>query len=80
MIYLIIAFNGPNSKPQKRRLDPAIIIDIIETVSKYCGVKESVVRSAITTKCADENKMLRARKVKEEITPDENNDANDVSN
>lgn len=73
------AFNGANSKPQKRRLDPSIICDIIETVSKYCGVKESVVRSAITTKCADENKMLRARKVKEEVSNDENKELNDVA-
>lgn len=51
-------------KPLKRKLDPKIIADIIHYVTKRCGVSETAVRSSITTKCADENKMLRQRKSK----------------
>lgn len=43
------------------RLDPKIIADIVEIVSEKCGVSASIVRTAITTKCADENKMMRKR-------------------
>lgn len=51
-------------KPLKRKLDPKIIADIIHYVTKRCNVTETAVRSSITTKCADENKMLRQRKSK----------------
>lgn len=49
------------NKPTKRQLDPKIIADIVQYVSKRCRVTDTVVRSSITTKCADENKMMRQR-------------------
>lgn len=53
-------------KPVKDKLDQNIINDIIQIITKKCGVQENLVRTAITTKCADENKMLRTRKDNEE--------------
>ncbi|RVE45527.1 hypothetical protein evm_009866 [Chilo suppressalis] len=50
----------PN-KPAKEKLDPLLVQDIIQTVMDKCGVTESQVRTIITTKCADECKMSRAR-------------------
>lgn len=50
-----------SSKPTKNQLDPNIIADIVQYVSKRCSVSDTAVRSSITTKCADENKMLRQR-------------------
>ncbi|CAG4956875.1 unnamed protein product [Parnassius apollo] len=50
----------PN-KPAKKRLDPALVNDIVQTVVDNCCVPESVVRTIITTKCADESKMFRSR-------------------
>ncbi|KAL3278525.1 hypothetical protein HHI36_024215 [Cryptolaemus montrouzieri] len=55
------AFIGSN-KEIKEKLDETVISDIIDIVSTKCGVTESMVRSAITTKCADENKMFKKRK------------------
>lgn len=43
------------------KLDAKIIADIVQYVAKRCRVTETAVRSAITTKCADENKMMRQR-------------------
>nr|CAH7734480.1 unnamed protein product [Callosobruchus chinensis] len=60
------AFIG--TKQKKTRLDPPIINDIIEVVSKKCKVPETLVRSAITTKCADENKLYRKRLQKKSNT------------
>ncbi|CAK1587095.1 unnamed protein product [Parnassius mnemosyne] len=48
----------PN-KPAKKQLDPALVSDIVQTVVDHCRVPESVVRTSITTKCADESKMFR---------------------
>uniref|UniRef100_A0A182PFP3 BEN domain-containing protein n=1 Tax=Anopheles epiroticus TaxID=199890 RepID=A0A182PFP3_9DIPT len=45
----------------KKPLMPNVVADIIEYVMKRCKVDESQVRNVITTKCADENKMLRQR-------------------
>lgn len=59
------AFHDRN-KPVKGKLDQNIINDIIQIVTRKCNVQESQVRTAITTKCADENKMLRHRKDNEE--------------
>ena len=59
------AFHDRN-KPVKGKLDQNIINDIIQVVTRKCNVQESQVRTAITTKCADENKMLRNRKDNEE--------------
>lgn len=55
------AFRKNNISTKKMRLDPQKIADIIEIVTMKCHVSESLVRSAITTKCADENKMLKIR-------------------
>lgn len=54
-----------SSKPTKNRLDPRIIADIVQYVAKRCKVSDTAVRSSITTKCADENKMLRQRMEKD---------------
>lgn len=59
------AFHDRN-RPVKGKLDQDIINDIIQIVTRKCSVQESQVRTAITTKCADENKMLRNRKDNEE--------------
>ncbi|XP_037293189.1 early boundary activity protein 2-like [Manduca sexta] len=50
----------PN-KPAKKKLDPALVNDIVQTVVEKCCVPENVVRTSITTKCADESKMYRTR-------------------
>ncbi|XP_014371203.2 protein insensitive-like [Papilio machaon] len=50
----------PN-KPAKKQLNPMLVNDIVQTVVDNCRVPESVVRTSITTKCADESKMLRSR-------------------
>uniref|UniRef100_A0A2A4K0C7 BEN domain-containing protein n=1 Tax=Heliothis virescens TaxID=7102 RepID=A0A2A4K0C7_HELVI len=50
----------PN-KPAKKKLDPALVNDIVQTVVERCCVPENVVRTSITTKCADESKMFRTR-------------------
>ncbi|KAJ0174556.1 hypothetical protein K1T71_009664 [Dendrolimus kikuchii] len=50
----------PN-KPAKKKLDPALVNDIVQTVVEKCCVPENVVRTSITTKCADESKMFRTR-------------------
>lgn len=47
------------------QLDPKIIADIVQYVSKRCRVTDTAVRSSITTKCADENKMMRQRMEKD---------------
>lgn len=46
----------------KNMLDPAKVQDIIEYVSNRCGVSKTHIRSVITSKCADENKMQRLKK------------------
>ncbi|KAI8124571.1 Protein insensitive [Lucilia cuprina] len=46
-------------KPLKQMLDPLIIADIIFAVTRKCNVSDKEVRNAITTKCADENKMMK---------------------
>ncbi|XP_055322083.1 protein insensitive-like [Sitodiplosis mosellana] len=50
-----------SSKPTKNQLNPKIIADIVQYVAKRCKVTDTAVRSSITTKCADENKMMRQR-------------------
>ncbi|GBP77636.1 Protein insensitive [Eumeta japonica] len=54
------------SKPAKLCLDPEKVADIVMTVTANCHVKGSLVRSAITTKCADENKMLKLQMQKKQ--------------
>ncbi|XP_055858974.1 protein insensitive isoform X2 [Episyrphus balteatus] len=51
-------------KPIKGKLDPNAIQDIIFIVSRKCGVSPKEIRSAITTKCADENKMCKLKALK----------------
>lgn len=67
-----------SSKPTKNQLDPSIIADIVQFVSKKCNVSDTAVRSSITTKCADENKMLRQRadKKRKALVKIENNKEN----
>ncbi|XP_049875776.1 protein insensitive-like [Pectinophora gossypiella] len=48
-------------KPAKKKLNSAIVNDIVQTVVQRCKVSERLVRVSITTKCADEAKMLRNR-------------------
>ncbi|XP_037293045.1 uncharacterized protein LOC115440216 [Manduca sexta] len=48
-------------KPAKMCLDPKIISDVIMEIMDRFDVKENLVRSIITTKCADECKMWKAR-------------------
>ncbi|XP_073825409.1 protein insensitive-like [Musca autumnalis] len=48
-----------HGKPLKQMLDPLAIQDIIFAVTRKCNVSEKEVRNAITTKCADENKMMK---------------------
>ncbi|XP_063537535.1 early boundary activity protein 1-like [Cydia strobilella] len=50
----------PN-KPAKKRLDPELVNDIVQVVVEKSGVNASLVRTSITTKCADESKMYRSR-------------------
>lgn len=48
------------------RLDPIIVQDIVQCVTKHFNVPASLIRSVITTKCADEYKMLKMREKKME--------------
>ncbi|CAG9564589.1 unnamed protein product [Danaus chrysippus] len=72
-------------KPAKKKLDPMLVNDIVQTVVEKCCVPENVVRTSITTKCADESKMFRTREQnnktkktskKENITPDDESEVN----
>lgn len=42
--------------------------DIVDYISEACKVNESAIRGVITSKCADENKMMRlnAKKLADE--------------
>uniref|UniRef100_T1GVD2 BEN domain-containing protein n=1 Tax=Megaselia scalaris TaxID=36166 RepID=T1GVD2_MEGSC len=53
-----------SGKPLKQMLDQDKIKDIIFAVTRKSGVSEKEVRNVITTKCADENKMLRTQQRK----------------
>ena len=61
-------------------MNPTIISDIIEVITKKCLVSESLVRNAITTKCADENKMYKKRleKRKDDKAANDENDAKKI--
>ncbi|GAB0097082.1 hypothetical protein DMENIID0001_126780 [Sergentomyia squamirostris] len=64
----ILATHSLSGKPSpafldrnaKKQLDPLKIQDIVQFVAKNSNVSESNVRSIITAKCADENKMLKS--------------------
>uniref|UniRef100_A0A2A4K211 BEN domain-containing protein n=1 Tax=Heliothis virescens TaxID=7102 RepID=A0A2A4K211_HELVI len=69
-------------KPAKMCLDPKIISDVIMEIMDRFNVRENLVRSIITTKCADECKMWKTRVSKnnkkksknhENIPPSNNN-------
>ncbi|CAG9788804.1 unnamed protein product [Diatraea saccharalis] len=62
------------NKPAKMCLDPKKISDIIIEVMDRFDVKENLVRSIITTKCADESKMFRTRmeKMKKAVPKQQN--------
>ncbi|XP_047992842.1 protein insensitive-like [Leguminivora glycinivorella] len=47
--------------PPKKRLDPKIVNDIVDTVAERCGVSKRLVRGSITIKCTDEAKLYRNR-------------------
>ncbi|XP_061718883.1 uncharacterized protein LOC133526336 isoform X1 [Cydia pomonella] len=47
--------------PPKKRLDPQIVNDIVDTVAERCGVSKRLVRGSITIKCTDEAKLYRNR-------------------
>ncbi|KAM7354268.1 early boundary activity 1 [Cochliomyia hominivorax] len=51
-------------KPMKNQLDPLKVTDIIHLVMQHTELTAKEVRNAITTKCADENKMFRQREKK----------------
>ncbi|XP_028900059.1 uncharacterized protein LOC114804714 [Zeugodacus cucurbitae] len=57
------AFKDHN-KPLKKMLNPLVIQDIIFAVTRRCRVSDKEVRNAITTKCADENKMWKLAQAK----------------
>ncbi|XP_063365864.1 early boundary activity protein 1-like [Cydia amplana] len=60
------AFPG---KPAKKRLDPELVNDIVQVVVERSGVNASLVRTSITTKCADESKMYRSRQQNKKKRP-----------
>ncbi|CAH0588955.1 unnamed protein product [Chrysodeixis includens] len=66
-------------KPAKMCLDPKIISDVIMEIMDRFNVRENLVRSIITTKCADECKMWKNKVNKkkprnqENIPPPSNN-------
>ncbi|XP_068617787.1 early boundary activity protein 2-like [Battus philenor] len=49
------------NKPAKMCLDPKIVSDVIIEITSRFKVKSNLVRSIITTKCADECKMYKMR-------------------
>ncbi|XP_022122965.2 early boundary activity protein 2-like [Pieris rapae] len=49
------------NKPAKMCLDPKIVSDVLIEITSKFKVKENLVRSIITTKCADEAKMYKMR-------------------
>ncbi|KAJ8712423.1 hypothetical protein PYW07_005265 [Mythimna separata] len=61
-------------KAAKMCLDPKAVSDIVYEVMKRFTVKENLVRSIVTTKCADEAKMLKQRKEKRKKLKAKNNE------
>uniref|UniRef100_A0A1A9VW50 BEN domain-containing protein n=1 Tax=Glossina austeni TaxID=7395 RepID=A0A1A9VW50_GLOAU len=52
------------AKPTKSQLDPLKVADVIHFMTEYTEMTAKEVKGAITTKCADENKMYRQRQKK----------------
>ncbi|KAH8298332.1 hypothetical protein KR018_006066, partial [Drosophila ironensis] len=49
------------ARPSKQQLDPLKVSDLVYLMTNSVDMTPREVRTAITTKCADENKMLRSR-------------------
>ncbi|ALC38118.1 maker397 [Drosophila busckii] len=49
------------ARPSKQQLDPLKVADLVYLMTSSMEMTPREVRTAITTKCADENKMLRTR-------------------
>ncbi|XP_034667142.1 early boundary activity protein 1 [Drosophila subobscura] len=49
------------ARPSKQQLDPLKVADLVYLMTNTLEMTPREVRTAITTKCADENKMLRSR-------------------
>ncbi|EDW64285.2 uncharacterized protein Dvir_GJ17385 [Drosophila virilis] len=49
------------ARPSKQQLDPLKVADLVYLMTNSLQMTPREVRTAITTKCADENKMLRTR-------------------
>lgn len=49
------------ARPSKQQLDPLKVADLVYLMTNSLEMTPREVRTAITTKCADENKMLRTR-------------------
>jgi len=49
------------ARPSKQQLDPLKVADLVYLMTNSLDMTPREVRTAITTKCADENKMLRSR-------------------
>ncbi|KAH8262681.1 hypothetical protein KR026_006907, partial [Drosophila bipectinata] len=49
------------ARPSKQQLDPLKVADLVYLMTNRMDMTPREVRTAITTKCADENKMLRSR-------------------
>ncbi|XP_046866976.1 early boundary activity protein 1 [Drosophila willistoni] len=49
------------ARPTKQQLDPRKVADLVYLMTNSMDMTPREVRTAITTKCADENKMLRSR-------------------
>ncbi|KAL0821892.1 hypothetical protein ABMA28_005292 [Loxostege sticticalis] len=45
--------------PPKKRLPIGMVNDIVQTVVERCGVSVNLVRTVITTKCADESNKFK---------------------
>ncbi|KAH8402999.1 hypothetical protein KR222_002779, partial [Zaprionus bogoriensis] len=52
------------ARPIKQQLDPLKVADLVYLMTNIMTMTPREVRTAITTKCADENKMLRTRKAR----------------
>ncbi|CAH2089138.1 unnamed protein product [Euphydryas editha] len=57
------------NKPAKKCLDSKKVSDIIIEITNKFDVKENLVRSIITTKCADECKMFKMRQTNKKEIP-----------
>ncbi|XP_073961535.1 uncharacterized protein isoform X2 [Choristoneura fumiferana] len=66
----ILATHSLSGKPSpafphqvaKKRLDPKLVEDIVETVRSRCGAHKQWIRGVITTKCTDEARLYRNRR------------------